>query len=284
VTAKPGSEEELGGGGEGEEPEADVKMTIWEHLGELRSRLSRAALALVLGATVCWALRERMLGWITQPYAAAWRERFPELVKAGQSPELQTLAPADAFVNYMQLSLVGGVIIAAPVIFYQLWAFVSPGLYSREKKYIIPFVMFSTSLFLGGIAFAFYVALPFSFPFFFSLLGQVGGATGVVLTSKPTMEYYLDFAEHMLLAFGFVFELPLFIGFLALAGIVTPQQLVRFSRYAIVGSFIVGAFVTPGPEISSQIAVSGALVALYFLSVGLAYLIARKPAKDDAKA
>jgi len=258
------------------DPEDDIKMTIWEHIGELRKRLARAALALVGGAVVCWTFRERLLGWITTPYATAWRERFPELVKAGQSPELQTLAPADAFVNYMQLSLVGGVIIAAPVIFYQLWAFISPGLYSREKRYIIPFVVFSTTLFLSGISFAYYVALPFSFPFFFSLLGSVGGDSGIILTSKPTMEYYLDFAEHMLLAFGFVFELPLFIGFLALAGIVTPQQLVKFSRYAIVGAFVVGAFVTPGPEISSQIAVSSALIALYFLSVGLAFLIYRK--------
>ncbi len=263
-----------------EDPESDVKMTIWEHIGELRKRLMRAALALVGGAIICWAFREQLLGWVTTPYATAWREKFPELVKAGQSPELQTLAPADAFVNYMQLSLVGGVIIAAPVIFYQLWAFISPGLYSREKRYIVPFVLFSTTLFLSGIAFAYYVALPFSFPFFFSLLGSVGGESGIVLTSKPTMEYYLDFAEHMLLAFGFVFELPLFIGFLALAGIVTPQQLVKFSRYAIIGAFVVGAFVTPGPEISSQIAVSGALVALYFLSVGLAFLIYRK---RDAK-
>jgi sec-independent protein translocase protein TatC len=260
------------------EPEADVKMTIWEHIAELRTRLMRAAIGLVAGASLCWAFREQMLGWITLPYASAWRERFPELVKAGQAPELQTLAPADAFVNYMQLALVGGVIIGAPVIFYQLWAFISPGLYAREKRFIAPFVIFSTSLFLGGVAFAYYVALPFSFPFFFSLLGQVGGVSGIVLTTKPTMEYYLDFAEHMLLAFGFVFELPLFIGFLALAGIVTPQQLVRFSRYAIVGAFVVGAFVTPGPEISSQIAVSSALIGLYFLSVGLAYLIYRKKA------
>jgi len=262
------------------DPEEDVKMTIWEHVGELRKRLGRAAGGLVAAAAVCWAFRERMLGWITMPYASAWRDRFPELVKLGQQPELQTLAPADAFVNYMQLALVGGVIIGMPIIFYQLWAFISPGLYSKEKRYIVPFVIFSTSLFLLGVSFAYYVALPFSFPFFFSLLGQVGGASGIVLTSKPTMEYYLDFAEHMLLAFGFVFELPLFIGFLALAGIVTPQQLVKFSRYAIVGAFIVGAFVTPGPEISSQIAVSSALIALYFLSVGLAFLIYRKKAQD----
>jgi sec-independent protein translocase protein TatC len=263
------------------EPEEDVKMTIWEHVGELRKRLMRAALGLFGGAILCWTFREKLLGWVTLPYAAAWRERFPELVKAGQQPELQTLAPADAFVNYMQLSLVGGVILAAPVVFYQLWAFISPGLYSREKRYIVPFVVFSTTLFASGIAFAYYVALPFSFPFFFSLLGSVGGDAGIVLTSKPTMEYYLDFAEHMLLAFGFVFELPLFIGFLALAGLVTPHQLIKFSRYAIIASFIVGAFVTPGPEISSQIAVSGALVGLYFISVGLAFLIQRKKPEPE---
>jgi sec-independent protein translocase protein TatC len=259
-------------------PEDDVKMTIWEHLGELRTRVMRSALALVGGATACWAFHEKLLGWITKPYADAWRERFPELVKAGQLPELQTLAPADAFVNYMQLSLVGGVILAAPVIFYQLWSFVSPGLYAREKRYITPFVLFSTSLFASGVAFAYYVALPFSFPFFFSLLGGVGGPSGIVLTSKPTMEFYLDFVEHMLLAFGFVFELPLFIGFLALAGIVTPKQLVSFGRFAIVGAFIVGAFITPGPEVSSQLAVSSALIGLYYVSVAVAFLIRPKTA------
>jgi sec-independent protein translocase protein TatC len=264
------------------EPEEDVKMTIWEHIGELRKRLTRAAMGLVGGACVCWAFREQLLGWLAIPYAKAWRERFPELVKAGQQPEFITLAPADAFVNYMQLALVGGVILSVPIIFYQLWAFISPGLYSREKKYIVPFVVFSSTLFSAGVAFAYYVALPFSFPFFFSLLGQVGGASGISLTTKPTMEYYLDFVEHMLLAFGFVFELPLFIGFLALAGIVTPQQLVKFSRYAIVASFVVGAFVTPGPEISSQIAVSSALIGLYFMSVGLAFLIYKR--KKDARA
>jgi len=265
-----------------EDPEADVKMTIWEHLGELRKRLGRAALGLLAGATLCWAYRNVLLDWLMVPYAKAWGERFPEQLAAGIKPELQTLAPADAFVNYMQLALVGGVILAAPVVFYQLWSFISPGLYSREKRYIVPFVLFSTTLFAAGISFAYFVALPFSFPFFFSLLGEVGHMSGVVLTTKPTMEYYLDFAEHMLLAFGFVFELPLFIGFLSLAGIVTPQQLVKFSRYAIVASFVVGAFVTPGPEISSQIAVSSALIGLYFLSVGIAFIIARKQKKSEA--
>lgn len=259
---------------DGESPEGEVSMTIWEHLAELRTRLMRAALALLAGAIIAWVYREKLLAWIAQPYRNAWATKFPN-----EPLELQTLAPADVFVNYMQLSLVAGVVFAVPMIFYQLWAFVSPGLYAREKKYIIPFVVMSTTLFMSGVAFAYYVAFPFSFEYFFSLLGDVGGNTGIVLKSRPTMEYYLDFSERMLLAFGGVFELPLFIAFLSLAGIVTPRQLVKFSRYAIIASFIVGAFVTPGPEISSQCAVSGALVVLYFISVGLAYIVAKK--KDE---
>ncbi|MBX3185621.1 MAG: twin-arginine translocase subunit TatC [Labilithrix sp.] len=254
------------------DPEDDIKMTIWEHLGELRKRIVRAAIALFAGAIVCWTYREKLLAWIAKPYEAEWKLRFPNV-----PVELQTLAPIDAFVNYMQLSLTGGVVLAAPVIFYQLWAFISPGLYAKEKRYIVPFVVFSTTLFGAGIAFCYYAFFPSFFSYSFSLLGTVDG--GVTLTSRPTMEYFLDFATRMLLAFGFVFEMPLFIGFLALAGIVTPMQLVRFSRWAIIGSFIVGAFVTPGPEISSQFIVSSALVALYFLSVGLSFLVAKR--RDD---
>lgn len=261
-----------------EMPEDDIKMTIWEHLGELRNRLMKAAGASVAGATVCWAYKEKLLSFLAIPYYTAWQERFPK-----EKLELITLAPADAFVNFMQLSLTGGIVIAIPVIFYQLWAFISPGLYSREKKYIVPFVLFSTLLFLSGVAFAYYVAFPFSFRYFFSLLGNMSEDGGVVLTAKPTMEFYLDFTTRMLLAFGAVFELPILLTFLSMAGIVTPMQLLRFSRWAIISSFVVGAFVTPGPEISSQIAVSGALCILYFLSVGLAFLLGKKKKDDEPK-
>lgn len=251
-------------------PEDDAKMSIWEHLQELRNRLVRAALALVIGTLACWGFREKLLSWIARPYEAEWHERFPNT-----PVELQTLAPADAFVAYMQLAMTGGMILAAPVMFYQLWAFISPGLYAREKRYIIPFVFFSTALFLSGVAFAYFVAFPFSFSYFFSLLGNIGsGEGGLMLTSRPTMEFYLDFATRMLLAFGAVFELPLFIAFLAIAGIVTPRQLIAFSRWAIISAFILGAIVTPGPEISSQLAVSSALVALYFVSVGVSFIVA----------
>lgn len=257
------------------DPEEDVKMTIWEHLGELRKRIVRAGLALIAGAILCWTFKEKLLAWISQPYKDVWKVRFPNT-----PVELQTLAPIDAFVNYMQLALTGGIVLAAPVIFYQLWSFISPGLYSKEKRYIIPFVLFSTTLFLGGIAFCYYAFFPSFFTFSFSLLGAVDGPEGVILTSRPTMEFYLDFATRMLLAFGGIFELPLFISFLALAGIVTPMQLVRFSRWAIIASFVVGAFITPGPEMSSQFIVAVALIGLYFLSVGLSFIVAKRREGD----
>jgi sec-independent protein translocase protein TatC len=256
-------------------PEADVKMTIWEHLGELRGRVVRAAIALGIATCACWIYRVKLLAWLTKPYEDAWFLR-----KLPGAPELQTLSPAHVMTGYLQLSLVGGVVCSVPVLFYQLWAFISPGLYSKEKRLIVPFVFFSSFLFLSGVAFAYYVAFPFTFNYFFSLLGQVSEG-GTVLTQRPTLEFYLDFATQMLLAFGFVFELPLFISFLAIAGIVTPMQLVRFSRWAVIGAFALGAVVTPGPEISSQLAVSGALIALYFASIGVAFIVAPRR-KDDA--
>jgi sec-independent protein translocase protein TatC len=263
-----------------ETPEDDVKMTIWEHIGELRKRLVRSAIAVLIGAAVAWNFKEKLLDWLQKPWETQWN-----LHKIPGKPELQTLGPADVFVNYLQMSIVAGIIAAVPVLFYQLWAFISPGLYRREKRFIVPFVLFSSTLFLGGVAFAYYVAFPFFFNYMFSLLGPIGAAEGgTVLTQRPTLEFYLDFVTHMLLGFGAVFELPLFICFLAFAGIVTPMQLWRFSRWAIILSFAAGAFITPGPEVSSQIAVSGALVGLYFLSVGLSFLIARNKEKAKEKA
>ncbi len=257
-------------------PESDLRMTIWEHLDELRKRVVKAAIALFVTTILCWTMRQQLFAWLAHPYEKAWITRgFPG------APEFQTLGPAVVFVGYFQLSLVGGVVLAIPVIFYQLWAFISPGLYTREKRLIFPFVLFSTLLFLSGVAFAYYVAFPFTLNYFFSLLGQID-QQGTVLTQRPTLEFYLDFSTQMLLAFGAVFELPLFISFLVLAGIVTPKQLLKFSRWAVLGAFALGAVVTPGPEISSQIAVSGALIGLYFLSIGIAFVLrpTSKPSKE----
>ncbi len=256
--------------GGGNTPEDDVRMTIWEHLSELRSRIVRAGVAVAIGATVCWVYKDNILGWLVKPYETLWKERFPTIPL-----ELQTLAPADVFVNYMQMAIVGGIVVGVPVIFYQLWSFISPGLYAREKKYVVPFVLFSTTLFLSGVSFGYFVAFPFFFGYFFSLLGNIGSG-GTLLTSRPTMESYLDFTEKLLLIFGLIFELPLFIAFLSIAGLVTPRQLVKFTRWAILLSAIAGAVITPGSEVTSMLVVTAALVGLYILSIGLSFLVAKR--------
>jgi sec-independent protein translocase protein TatC len=254
-------------------PERDVKMTIWEHLDELRSRLIKAAVGVLVLTIVAWVFRVDLLAWLVIPYQRTW------FLKFNKPLVLQTLAPADAFLGYLELSLTAGVVGAAPVIFYQLWAFISPGLYKKEKRLIVPFVLFSTTLFLSGVAFAYFVAFPFTFNYFMSLLGDV--RPGVELTQIVTLEFFLDFATRFLLSFGAVFELPILIAFLVLANIVTPRQLLKFGRWATVLAFIVGAIVTPGPEVTSQIAVSSALIALYFLSIPIAYLLKPRARKDD---
>jgi len=246
-------------------PERDVRMSIWDHLEELRRRLIKAAAGVILTTVVAWCFRVELLAWLVIPYQRTW------FVKFAKPLVLQTLAPADAFLGYLELSLTAGIVGAAPVIFYQLWSFISPGLYKKEKRLIVPFVFFSTTLFLSGVAFAYFVAFPFTFNYFLSLLGNV--RPGVELTQIVTLEFFLDFATRFLLSFGAVFELPLFIAFLVLANIVTPKQLLKFGRWATVLAFVPGAIVKPGPEVTSQIAVSSALIGLYFLSIPIAYLL-----------
>jgi sec-independent protein translocase protein TatC len=262
------------GGEPPQAPPGDARMSIWEHLEELRRRIIKAALGVVTTTVVAWCFRIEVLSWLVVPYQRTWMTRFhKELV-------LQTLAPADAFLGYLELSLTAGIIASSPIIFYQLWSFISPGLYRKEKKLVVPFVLFSSMLFLSGVAFAYYVAFPFTFNYFLSLLGEI--RQGVELTQIVTLEFFLDFSTRFLLAFGAVFELPLFIAFLVLANIVTPKQLIKFGRWATVLAFALGAIVTPGPEVTSQIAVSGALIGLYFLSIPIAYLL-RPREKPAAK-
>ena len=253
----------------------EARMTIWEHLDELRRRIVRVAIGVAITTIGAWTFHERLLSIIVAPYQRTWMTRFHKPLV------LQTLAPADAFLGYFELSLTAGIVAAAPILFYQLWAFVSPGLYKKEKRLIVPFVVFSTILFLSGVLFAYYVAFPFTFNYFLSLLGPIGN--GVELTQIVTLDLFLDFSLRFLLAFGAVFELPLFIAFLVLANIVTPRQLLRFGRWAIVLSFAVGAVVTPGPEVTSQLAVSLALIGLYYAAIPVAFILKPRPRPEDAE-
>jgi sec-independent protein translocase protein TatC len=250
----------------------DARMTIWQHLEELRRRVIAAICGIVVTTVGAWCIRTQLLAWLVVPYQRTWIAKFHKPLV------LQTLAPADAFLGYLELSLMAGIVAAVPLVFYELWAFISPGLYKKEKRLIVPFVVFSTTLFLGGVAFAYYVAFPFTFNYFLSLLGPIN--EGVEVTQIVTLEFFLDFSTRFLLAFGVVFELPLFIAFLVLANLVTPRQLLHFGRWATVLAFAIGAVVTPGPEVMSQIAVSAALVGLYFMSIPIAFLLRRQPAAE----
>jgi sec-independent protein translocase protein TatC len=250
------------------------KMTIWEHLDELRSRVVRCLIAYAIGASAAWTLRDQLLAWLWKPYAESWRaQNIPG------DPTLNFAAPSDAFKAYFKLSLMGGLMIAAPIIFYQLWSYIAPGLYKKEKKIVLPFVFFSTVLFVGGGLFGWRVVFPLTFDYLLSLAGTSQGV-GLAIRPVVMMGEYIDFVSQMLLAFGIIFELPLFILFLSIAGIVNYLQLIRFGRWFVLIAFTVGAILTP-PETTSQIAMSVPLCVLYFVSIGLAYVFGKRPTKEQ---
>lgn len=249
-------------------PEDDKPMTFWEHLDELRKRVVRAMGALLVGAIVAWVFRVEVLAAICKPFQESWVGEH-----IAGDPSLHFATPGGVLTAYVKLSLIAGACIAAPVIFYQLWSFVAPGLYAREKRYVIPFVLFSTLLFVGGGWFGYVAAFPFTFGYFFSLAGDVGG----VIAIKPTvmMEEYIDFVVQMFLGFGLVFELPILLTFLGMIGVINHKKLIRFARYYVFIAFFVAAVLTP-PDWTSQIVMAVPAIGLYFISIGLVYIFQKR--------
>ena len=249
-------------------------MTFWEHLAELRSRLIRMALAFTVGAAVAWFYRESLLLWLTRPFVQAWNSG-----QVAGAASLHFQAPAALFVSYVKLALLGGLVLALPIMLYQVWMFVSPGLYSRERHYAVPFVLVSCLLFVGGGYFGWKVAFPIAFRFLLTLSGPVG-ADGFAVTPTVMIGDYIEFVTRMLLAFGAAFELPVLIFFLSLAGIVTHRHLIRFARYFVVVAFVVSAMITP-PDVTSQFLLAVPLCILYGASIGIAFLCGRRRRRDD---
>src|SRR5262245_29654742 len=180
-------------------------MTLWEHLEELRSRIIRMGLSFLVGAFVAWHFKEKVLGWIAQPYVVAWKHLHQatattDALHKASDPVINFPSPAAAFLAYVRLSAIAGLIFALPLILYQIWAFIAPGLYSREKKFAIPFVVSSCSLFAGGAWFGWRFAFPLAFEYLLSFAGKVGELT---VTPTVMISEYIDFVSHMLLAFGF---------------------------------------------------------------------------------
>jgi len=245
-------------------------MSFFDHLSELRSRLVKSLIAIIPAVGVSWAFREQMLDWMVKPLIEAYAA-----LHLGP-PKLHFMNPIDPIAAYLKMSVIAGLLLASPWIFWQLWAFVSPGLYSREKKMALPFVFFSTVCFVGGALFGYFVVFPRGFETFLGFAGMLP-SHNITIEPTITMSEYLDFTTQMLLAFGVVFEVPVVVTFLAAAGIVNWKQLLNFGRWWILIAAIVSAVLTPTPDVASQLMMLIPLVVLYFVSVVVAFFVGRKP-------
>jgi sec-independent protein translocase protein TatC len=240
----------------------DEKMPLTAHLEELRKRLIVSFIAMGVGFAICYAFKERLFLFLAKPL----EERLPE------GSTLQYISIPEAFLTYLKLSLFGGFVIAMPVIFYEIWRFVAPGLYEREKRYLIPFVLLSMIFFLGGASFCYFVVFPFVFQFFMSFSDDS-------LLAMPAIRQYLSFATRLLLAFGLVFEMPIFFFFLGRIGLVNYRGLARQRRLAVVLVFLGAALLTP-PDVVSQLMLAGPLMILFELSIQIVRITGRKDTEE----
>lgn len=244
-------------------------MTFWEHLDELRKRLLYAGGAFLAGAVCAWFYRESILEWLSTPFLKAWNEG-----KLAGSAALHFPAPQSLFLAYIKMALIGGFVLALPIILFQLWAFISPGLYSREKKLAIPFVVSSCALFAGGALFGWKIAFPVAFQYLLGFGGPIGHS-GMAVQPTVMIDEYVSFVSRMLLAFGVVFELPVVVFFLSVAGVVNHHHLIKFGRYFVVIAFVIGAVITP-PDPTSQFLLAIPLCVLYAISIGIAWIFGKK--------
>lgn len=246
-------------------PEAKA-MTLMDHLGELRNRLVRSAIAVGLAFAATYSLADLLFKELMRPLLAA----LPP------NSKLIFTALPEAFFVYLQVGFVAAIFLASPYIFYQIWGFIAPGLYDEEKKYAIPMAFCSAFFFTLGAAFCFLVVFPFSFTFF------VGFATDDIV-AMPSLSEYLGFALKMLIAFGLIFEMPLFTFFLSRMGLVTASMMRNVRRYAILIIFIIAAILTP-PDVVSQLLMAIPMLLLYELSIFIAVAFGRKSkAERDAQ-
>jgi sec-independent protein translocase protein TatC len=238
------------------------KMSFLEHLDELRKRLIISVSALAIGFMVSWAYVEKLLDFIFTPLTAT--------IKGGR---FQYFEPGEAFMLRMKLAALAGLFLALPVILWQIWRFVAPGLYSNEKRLAIPFVFLSTVFFTLGAAFSHYVAFPWTMQFFASFERPDMMFLPAI---KPVFAMYVK----MLLAMGLVFEMPTAVYFLARIGLVTAGFLLRQFKYALLIIFIAAAILTPGTDVVSQALMAGPMIVLYIISIGIAWVFAKKKTVD----
>lgn len=249
------------------EPDADVRMPLTAHLDELRTRLIRALVGTLVGFGVCYAFAEHLITLLIHPLAA---------LRPDQALVIGT-GVTEAFFTKLKVCLIGGVFIASPVIFFQAWQFVAPGLYQTERRVALPFSIAAAFFFCAGAAFCYLLVFPVAFEFFLEEFKSIAVAPQIRISE------YLSFSSRMLLGFGVTFELPVATYFLARVGIVKRRTLIQYWRYAIVVIFVVAAILTPGPDIASQMLMATPLLLLYLLSIGIAWVVARPVATPEAE-
>lgn len=244
--------------------EADDKtMGLLDHLNELRSRLIKSTLAIAAGFALCWSFVDPLFNLLLTPLL----EVLPEGTHA------QYTSLPEAFFTRMLIAFVAGAFVASPVIFYQIWAFIAPGLYDEEKRYILPLAFLSALFFIAGGLFCYFIVFPFAFRFFISY-----STPEIVMT--PKVSDYLSFTLKLIFAFGLIFEMPIFTFFLARLGLITAALMRKARKYAIVIIFILAAILTP-PDVLSQLLMACPMLLLYELSIGVAAIFGRKRTKKE---
>jgi len=247
----------------------DKPLPLTAHLAELRSRIFRIVVAWVAGSALAWSWREEI-------FAALMAPALDALAELGSGNTLQAIAPTEIFFTYLQCALLAGFALALPVFFWQVWAFVAPGLYPQEKRVALPFVVVSTLLFASGSVFGYAVVFPVVFSFFASFSSDF-------VQAAWTMREVFGFTTRMILAFGTGFELPVIVFFLALAGVVEPRRLLAGTKYFVLIAFVLGGVLTP-PDPLSQSLLAGPLILLYLLGVAAAYLFVPKRGAEPSAA
>ena len=257
-----------------EEIEASAAPLL-EHLTELRTRLIISAGAIGAAFVVCFIFSVPLYEFLVIPFKNA-------VIAAGAEPTLY-FAPLEFFFTRVKLAMLAGIALAFPMAAYQLYQFVAPGLYRQERAAVLPFLLAMPVLFIAGAALVYYVLMPFVMQFAVGMEQDAGEGTGVAIELLTRVGDYLSLATTLIMAFGFAFQLPVFLTLLARAGLIDAGFLRRNRKYAIVGIFVVAAFLTP-PDPISQLVLGVAVIALYELSVLSVAIAGRKPEDVDETA
>jgi sec-independent protein translocase protein TatC len=247
-------------------PSAEGQMSFLEHLEELRTRIVRCCIAVAVGVVATFAFIQSIFDFILAPT----RRVLPPGVN------LIYTQPGEAFSLYVTVALIAGVVVATPVIMYQVWMFVAPGLYANEKRMAYPFVALTTIGFVLGAAFNHYIAFGVMMAFF-------GSFNTSELAFMPRLQDVFGLYTRMLLVLGLVFQLPTVVFFLAKVHLITARFLITNLKYAVLIIFIAAAILTPGGDMMGQVVIAAPMLALYVLSIGIAWIVNRRARCSDAE-